>query len=211
MKHLTLKAAALAVVMSAGAAQATSIVVTAEPGIGAPIALNPGDFSETGTCGYGESVINDGCSVALKSDPDAPDAFGRFDPWGGQWIDSQDLAEVTWTLSPGRTFNRLIFALTDAYDQPYNEDLGESFFTLSVDGADWSIDQQEANGTLHWITVLFGEDRTEAEIHFSTRLNDGWGIRAAMVAPVPLPATGLLMVAGLGGLATVRRRRCAAK
>ncbi|WP_139080583.1 hypothetical protein [Rubellimicrobium roseum] len=110
-----------------------------------------------------------------------------------------------------RTFNRLTFALTDAYDQPFHETFGESFFRLSIDGAEWSIDEQQANGNLHWITIWFGEDRSEADIRLSTRLNDGWGIRAALVAPVPLPGAGLLMLAGLGGLAAVGRRRAKAQ
>jgi hypothetical protein len=39
---------------------------------------------------------------------------------------------------------------------------------------------------------------------------DGWDIDAISVAAVPLPAAGLLLLAGLGGLAAFRRRSVAA-
>ncbi len=40
--------------------------------------------------------------------------------------------------------------------------------------------------------------------------NIGWGLDNIEVAPVPLPAGGLLLLAGIGGLAVMRRRRKAA-
>ncbi len=40
--------------------------------------------------------------------------------------------------------------------------------------------------------------------------NDDFTLQSADVAPVPLPAAGLLLAAGLGGLAALRRKRKAA-
>lgn len=39
---------------------------------------------------------------------------------------------------------------------------------------------------------------------------DGFDVDAVSIAPVPLPAAGLMLLAGLGGLAAVRRRKTAA-
>jgi hypothetical protein len=208
-------AAALASLLLAGAAQAVTITDGPER-VGTPIELDPTDFVGSGPCGSGGSVVEDGCSVVLKNDPAAPDAYGRFDPWGNNWIDSQDLSEVVWTLSPGIAFRSLTFALTDAYDQPFSDEFGAGYFSLSVDEAEWAIDEQEANGTLHWLTVSFDEFVTTATVSFFTRQNDGWGIKAALVSPdpmpspVPLPAAGWLMLAALGGLVALHRRRTAA-
>lgn len=215
MAHQATGAVALAALLSAGTVQAATIIEETT-GRGTPIALDVADFVGSGPCGYGGSVINDGCSVVLKSDPDAPDAYGRFDPLGSSWIDSQDLPEVEWTVSPGETFQSLTFALTDAFDQNPDELLGESFFKLTVDGAEWSIAQQETNGTLHWITMNFDQPVTSTMVGFSTRLNDGWGIKAALVspdvvpAPVPLPAAGWLMLCSMCALIALRKRSTAA-
>jgi hypothetical protein len=133
MKNSSTIAAGLAALLLAGTAQAATITDGTER-VGTPVELNPTDFAGSGPCGSGGSVVNGGCSVVLKTDPNAPDAYGRFDPWGNAWIDSQDLSKVTWTLSPGTAFRSLTFALTDAYDQPFSEEFGTSFFKLVVDG-----------------------------------------------------------------------------
>lgn len=41
-------------------------------------------------------------------------------------------------------------------------------------------------------------------------LNDSWRVQSLQIAPVPLPATGLMLVGALGGLGLLRRRRKAA-
>lgn len=48
------------------------------------------------------------------------------------------------------------------------------------------------------------------ELFPSTTSYDGFDLSAIKVSPVPLPAAGVLMLAGLGGLAALRRRKTAA-
>lgn len=224
-KHRHACVAALAAAAFAVPAAAATITEVDGPAPGRVVALDPAAFVGSGTCGYGGSVVGTGpgrgCSVVIKNDPTAPDAFGRADPFGGSWIDSQDLSEVVWSFDPGYAFTALTFALFDAYDQLPSRrwPLGESFFRLSVDDATWSIPSREENGTLHWLTVAFDAPVAVADIRFSTRLNDGWGVSlsgATTVPPpppppppatVPLPATAPLIAAALAGLAALGLRR----
>lgn len=200
---------ALAVMATAGGASAATIKAGG-PSVGTQVALDPADFVGSGPCGYGNSVVGDGCSVVLKTDRNAPDAYGRFDPNGLTWIDSQDLRSVSWTLSHAKAFSSLTIALTDAFDQGCSRVLGCSSFSLASAGATWSIDTRRENGEIDWLTIAFDAPVTTATVEFSTRLNDGWGIVAAVVddspveppAPVPLPASGLLLAFGLLGLAS---------
>ena len=198
------KLALLALLLASPAAAAT-ITEVAGPGRGLPLDPDASAFVGSGACGSGRSVINDGCSVAVK-DADSPTPSGRFDPFGGAWIDSQDRAEIVWTISRAEPFQSVRFALTDAFDQGPSDALGVSFFSITVDGAAWTIPAQEPDGTLHWLDVLLDAPTTEAQLAFHTRLNDGWGVRQASVAPIPLPAAGLLL-GGLGLLGGLRRRR----
>jgi len=101
----------LASTVLTGAAQAVAITEV-QAGFGQALDLDPADFRASGPCGSGRSVTGDGCSVVRKSDPGAADAYGRRDPWGGTWIDSQDLAEVTWTMSFRRPVTQLVLALS---------------------------------------------------------------------------------------------------
>jgi hypothetical protein len=202
-----LKTTALLLALAAPAGAAT-ITEVAGPGTGTKLALAAGDFKGIGTCGFGRSVINDGCSPAAKSDPTADHAYGRFDPLGGEWWDSQDLAFVDWTVHSGTAFTSVTFALTDAFDQKASPKFGllDSNFALAVDGTLWSIAERQANASINWITVDFGKAVTSASIHFFTRTNDGFSISSATVAPVPLPAAAWLLLGGLGALFGLRRK-----
>lgn len=52
-------------------------------------------------------------------------------------------------------------------------------------------------------------DVTTAEFPTSTSF-DGYDVSKVSIAPVPLPAGGLMLLGGLGGLAALRRRKKAA-
>lgn len=209
MTQLVRGVALTAAIIAATTAAAQAVTINGDssrPAEGVSLALDPGVFVASGGPGSGSSVIGDPTDVSTK-DEESPRPFGRFDPLGGYWVDSNDNPEVVWNLSYDKPIKSVGFALTDAFDQKRSSELGKSFFDLSVGDATWSIDAKEDNGTLHWIEVLFDQPTDTAQLTFQTRLNDGWGVSEAIVAPVPLPPALLLFVSGFGLIALVRKRR----
>ena len=204
---------ALCFAFSAPVFAATVTVLPDAPAGGAAVKLSVDDFERVGNCGGGASVVNDGCSVVMKDNPKASHAYGRFDPLGVEWIDSQDINELKWTVNSSTAFTSMAFALTDAHDQK------DSHFRLSFnDDGNWSqiweIGSREKNGGLHWLLVEFDAPVTAAELLFSTKATadyDGFGISAVSLfenpAPVPVPAALPLLVGGIGALAVFRKRR----
>jgi hypothetical protein len=179
---------------------------------GTAINLVVGDFERVGNCGGGASVINGGCSVVVKDDPKALHAYGRFDPLGDYWIDSQDINEMKWTVTSPQAFTSMTFALTDAHDQL------NSFFTMAMqDGGSltqiWSIPAKKDNANLYWLSVDFGEARKKAVFQFSTKVLpgfDGYGISSLSVqspAPVPAPPAAILLGSAAMLMASLRRRK----
>lgn len=88
----------------------------------------------------------------------------------------------------------------------------------------FAIDESGAESLLGRITNKIGEnsvfataafkyiklvDVTTAEFPTSTSF-DGYDVAKVSIAPVPLPAGGLMLLGGLGGLAALRRRKKAA-
>ena len=63
------------------------------------------------------------------------------------------------------------------------------------------------NGELLLVTMDFSDALSLITIDMTTGTGDGFGLDGIRVAAVPLPAAGLLLLGGLGGLAAVRRRR----
>lgn len=202
---------ALAATFAASPALAATVldIQEGERNDGRPVLLDPSAFTGSGPCGYGKSVINDGCSVVGKTDPDANNAYGRYDPFDTAWIDSADLSRVEWDYRSETAFTSLTFALTDAFDQKCSDVLGCSYFRLLAGDIAWEISDRQDNGEVNWLTVLFDEPTTSALLRFETRRNDGFGVSLAALdappAPVPLPATLGLLAAALGLLGLLRR------
>ena len=200
--------------LSAPASSAVVSVLDSGPANGTAVDLSVNDFERIGACGEQGSVINDGCSVVVKHDPTAYHASGRFTPPpGNYWIDSQDIDLLQWTVSPGKAFISLTFALTDAFDQV------KSHFNMSVlEGREWvsvwEISERQLDANLHWLRVDFDAPMTEAQFKFSTRLNDGYGISSLSVelAPVPVPSAAIFLISGAAAFAgLMRSRRSACK
>lgn len=214
-----LRGLALAVVAAAGvvAAPAGAVTITEGSQLNKGIALdlsrvgtcsnsggsfgtNVGSFTGSGAPGSGGASCGDKTTLQVK-DESTPFPYGRFNPSGGKWIDSNDLAEVSWQMNTRVPLKAFSFALVDAHDQ------ANSHFTFSVDDAVFNIAEREENGTLHWITVLFDRPTTTASISISTRLNDGYGISDVKVAPVPVPPALALLGSGVALLGAMRLRR----
>ena len=142
--RLSLAGFVVAACLAAHSWAATVSVLSEAPTEGTAIDLVVGDFQRVGICGGGFSVINGGCSVVVKDDPEAPHAYGRFDPLGDYWMDSQDINELKWTVASPQAFTSMTFALTDAHDQL------NSFFTMAMQDGNsltqiWSIPAKQGN------------------------------------------------------------------
>jgi hypothetical protein len=189
---------------------------TTRCGNNGPLETNVGTFRRMSeTPGSGQSVCGNPNQVQIK-DGGASSPHGRFNPSipNGPWIDSNDLERVAWeidmdALGFGIPLRGIEFALIDAFDQRDWGGLGESFFELSVTGAtrSWTIDSKDPDGKVYWITILFDDPVMSTVISFNTRLNDGYGIAGAMIAPIPAPPAALLAIGGFALLIAVRRRR----
>lgn len=173
-----------------------------------------GDF-----VGFGGAISNGGSQVNPKDKvvvrSGTPNPFGRFNvtPGGAKWLDSNDREGIMWTvLTPGSTYlSKIAFLLTDL------DDVGNVLFTITVKGLDLTptiVPRAGTNGNigdgkLHLVTIDFDGPTEDVVIKMKNGTGDGFGIDGIRLAAVPLPAGGLLLLAGLGGLALLRRRRAA--
>lgn len=163
----------LVAALAAQPALAATITLDGPPAIGTATPLLPSDFKGSGLAGSGRSVDGDGLGWAVNSPKGA--AYGRYDPRGGDFIDSQDRALSVWTYTrpDSAAFNTLTFALTDANDQR------NSHFSLAAAGTRTSIASRESSGTLHWVRITLDAAVRELKVVFRTKLNDGFGISSA--------------------------------
>lgn len=214
MKFGVMTAAFLAAFSGAPVCAATVTELAAPAADALPVALQVQDFRGIGNCGHGRSVVNDGCSVVTKENPAAADAYGRFDPVHGAWIDSQDIDDLQWTATAPVAFTALTFALTDAHDQA-NSHFEMFYKDNGIWKQIWDIPTRRADGNLFWLTVDFGKAVDAAEFRFTTKTGggyDGYGLSMVTVepAPVPVPRAAILEISGAAMLAGLRRRRKAA-
>lgn len=161
-----------ALLASAAPAWAATIVESG-PGTGTPLALDLAEFTRTGACGRGLSVIGDGCTGPAFG-PEGEKPYGRFSPSGGRFVTSRDTDRMRWNVTFGPA-NEITFAITDANDQPDTRRDGPSFFNFRVGNAVQAIDKGP-NANLHWFTVIFDKVRTSATVYFRSGLNDGFGV-----------------------------------
>ena len=169
--------------------------------------------------GSGRTAVDGGTGVEVRTDahPSVPGSYsalsGRFNTslGGSNWLDSNDLEGIVWDVNSGgalTSFDSLVFFLTDVGD------IKGTDFRIEVSGAgvDPTVHHiaRQPNGTLNLVRVLFAETVSAATLRLLTAHNDGFGIDdvgVARMAVAPLPPAALMLLAGLGGLAVVRRRR----
>ena len=169
--------------------------------IGGPLDTAVGSITTLGGTGTGQSVTGTGTQLAVR---DAPN-YGRVNTTadGSTFLDSNDTLGMLWNVSleGGTMFNRIAFSISDVADQ------GATLEILADDSVLTTMLGQ-TNGIVDLVTITFGSLVSSAEIRLSnSRTNDGFAIDDIAVGAVPLPAGGLLLLTGLGGLALVRRNR----
>lgn len=197
-----------------GATSAGAATITSERLEGTPYTIAAGQFttlsttfntlgSVTTSCG----VPADGRSAILKC-PTDPVPDGRYNPTPHMpWIDSADIGALRWDVGFDKPVRAFGFGVTDAADT-FTPD-GDPFWRLTVDGATVSHPRlfNDEGEPVTWYTVVFDVPVLAASLVMETGRGDGYGITSATVAPIPLPAGGLLMLAALGGFGALRLRR----
>jgi len=175
-----------------------------------------GTFSTLGGVGSGGTVSglsgNTGSMLALREG----DVFGRenVSPDSGSWfLDSNDTWGLSWdvALAGGKSFSKLMFALTDASD-------AGGFLRITAAGESYEVRTggRLSDGNTQLVTIDFGAPTNSAEISLANYselggegafLNDGFAIDGIQVAAVPLPPSVLLLGGALFGLGFVAYRR----
>ncbi|MEE4203283.1 MAG: VPLPA-CTERM sorting domain-containing protein [Halieaceae bacterium] len=231
-KHVA--AAAVSVLLTAGVAAAGSIKVTEfdindfnlavsnnpfvvedfeditdTPGIlNGPLNTDVGTFTSIGGAGSGSTCTQSGgspdCEFLSLFDTN-PNGQGNLVPDDGIWsLNSNDTFGVVWdVVAPFGDFNRVVFGMMDAADQ------GATVTVTSTDIADTAVFQSQTSGNAKLIVIDFAAKVGSATITIDNggKLNDAFSVDGASVGVVPLPAAGWMLLAGIGGLAAMRRRR----
>ena len=187
-----------------------------EGNVDAGFATNVGTFWSLGGTGSGGTVTNagfanDGSLLAIRDG----NVYGRTSSTSeltsnsedDMFLDSNDTFGMIWNVSLGadRMFDRIVFTVTDAAE------FGGSLW-IGTNGATTTV-MNAANAVRNLIEITFDQSMSSATVvlsHFNGSgnfTNDGFSIDDIAVSEVPLPASALLLLGGLGGLAAMRRRK----
>lgn len=174
------------------------------------LGTNVGVFNTLGQTGSGTTCqSNNGgadCDT-LALEFDDINGQGNVVPADGHYsLSSNDTLGISWLvgLAGGQEFTSAAFALRDAAD------VGARSLTVTVGGQSFSFGDF-ADGNEQLVVVNFGGRFDSAQIDLQTGVNDGFTYDGAVVAAVPLPASVLLMLGGLGALGATARRRAKKK
>lgn len=180
-----------------------------------PLTTKVGTFASLGGSGSGSTCdansVSGTCSqIALEQD--TINGQGNLLPTDGEWaVSSNDTLGVSWLakLDSGKLFNQVIFTLRDAVDR--SDELSLAISTS--EGGLFTIFGRQPNDTQQIVVIDFlGNGVSEVTIDIALNANkpdDGFTIDGAtlIATPVPLPASALLLIGGVGAIGLMRRRR----
>jgi len=146
-------------------------------------------------------------------------SFGRYNTTldGNNWLDSNDNAAINLDITGLGLFDSISLFLMDV------DDVGSVEFSVSFDtetllapqvfniAVDEFENQKQGDADLFLLSINLDSLVDNAFLSFSIDDGDGFGLDdvriGSSVAPVPVPATLPLLMAGIGGLGWAARRR----